>query len=68
MVALSPENWKVKVTEVGIPGGLADQLIKWFSESDGKPATIYSSDRFSDKPSQSFEEWLKLNKKDFLGF
>lgn len=68
MVALPPDAWKAKVTEMGVPEGLASQLIKWFSMADGKPATIHSSDRFSTEPPQSFEKWLELNKREFLEF
>jgi uncharacterized protein YbjT (DUF2867 family) len=68
MVALPPQDWKATVSRGGMPEALADQLIKWFSEADGKVATTYPSDRFSDKPSQTFEQWLELNSAEFLSF
>lgn len=68
MVMLPPQIWKTKVSEAGVPGWLADQLIEWFKAADGKPATIYSSSKFSEKPSQTFEEWVELHKDEFLGF
>jgi hypothetical protein len=44
----------------------ADQLLKWWKESDGKPETIQSSEHITGKPSQSYEKWLELNKEAFL--
>ena len=61
IVALSPKDAKV----AGILDGFSDLVLR---DYDRKAMTIYSSDRFSDKPSQSFGDWLEINKEAFLGF
>ncbi|KAE8440650.1 hypothetical protein EG329_006846 [Mollisiaceae sp. DMI_Dod_QoI] len=63
LIVISPEEWKA---QSGLDSGFADQLLSWWKESDGKPELIQSSERVTGKPSQTYEEWLELNRDAFL--
>ena len=69
LIILSPEDWRARMQ---IARGsefdpvFADQLLKWWKENSG-PEKIQSSQRITGKPSQSYVDWLALNKDAFLG-
>lgn len=44
----------------------ADQLLKWWAETEDKPEKIHSSEQITGQPSQSYEDWLDRNKEAFL--
>jgi len=69
LIILSPEEWKAKMIswrKDDFDPVFADQLIAWWKESDDKPELIQSSEPITGRPSQSYEEWLELNKDAFL--
>jgi uncharacterized protein YbjT (DUF2867 family) len=69
MVTLAPEEWKaVAIDKMNLSPQMANQFLRVWQARDEKPEAICSSNQFSDRPSQSFEEWLELGKSEFLSF
>lgn len=69
LIILSPEEWKAKMAtwrKDDFDPVLADQLISWWKENDDKPEFIQCSERITGLPSQSYDEWLEVNKDAFL--
>ncbi|CAL5865822.1 uncharacterized protein PFLUO_LOCUS28 [Penicillium psychrofluorescens] len=67
LIILSPEEWKAR--QAGhMSAEFQDQLLTWWELTDGKPEMIQSSERITGKPSQSYDDWLLLNKAGFLKF
>jgi hypothetical protein len=69
LIILSPEEWKAKMVswrKDDFDPAFADQLIAWWKENDNKPELIQSSEPITGRPSQSYDEWLELNKDAFL--
>jgi hypothetical protein len=69
LIILPPEEWRsemIKWRGDDFDPVFADQLLKWWRESDDKPETIQSSEYITGEPSQSYDQWLELNKEAFL--
>jgi len=69
LIIISAEEWKAQMLawrKGEFNPVFADQLLAWWKESDGKPEFIQSSERITGKPSQTYDEWLEINKDAFL--
>ncbi|TVY88941.1 NAD(P)H azoreductase [Lachnellula willkommii] len=65
LIVLPAEEWKTFMNQ-HMPAEFVDQLISFWRLADGKPELIQSPERITGKPSQSFDQWLELNKDAFL--
>jgi uncharacterized protein YbjT (DUF2867 family) len=67
LIICSPTEWQSRVSG-HLPSKLQTDLLRWWQRTDGKPEMIQSSDRITNKPSQSYDDWLLLNKDALLKF
>jgi uncharacterized protein YbjT (DUF2867 family) len=66
LVAVSPEEWKTAMADY-IPSHLKDVLLAAWEKSRGSTDLVgKTSERITGEPSQTYEEWLELNKNLFL--
>ncbi|KAI9692735.1 MAG: hypothetical protein M1820_009407 [Bogoriella megaspora] len=69
LVVLPPDEWRKQMQAWrgdDFDPVFVDQLLKWWKETDGTPEKIQSSERITGQPSQSYDDWLELNKDAFL--
>ena len=65
LIVLPAEDWKAYMIQ-HMPSEFLDQLITLWRLADGHPEVIQSSERITGKPSQSYDQWLEVNKDAFL--